>query len=114
MSRMAKITESLALGGNTLPVVFVRYNPDTFKVDGATKRVLKVEREKQLVQFLRGMQTPLKPLSIQYMFYNCTDGVLDVVRDPDYNAEMKKCCFPPITQAGSCTWYPHPHCSARR
>lgn len=35
MKRMAKIVECLALGGNTMPIVFLRYNPNKYTVDGA-------------------------------------------------------------------------------
>jgi hypothetical protein len=34
MKRMAKVVESLALECNDMPLVFIRYNPNTFKVDG--------------------------------------------------------------------------------
>jgi hypothetical protein len=35
MARMGRIVESLAIEGNTLPVLFVRYNPDAYRVAGA-------------------------------------------------------------------------------
>ncbi len=45
MGRMARITESLTVEGNTLPIVFVRYNPHEFKIDGHTERIPRRARE---------------------------------------------------------------------
>ena len=49
-SRMTRIVESLMLEGNSLPVLFVRYNPHAFRIDGVPQKVLKKDREKQLVE----------------------------------------------------------------
>lgn len=100
MARMADIVLSLAAEGNTLPIQFVRYNPHAFKVDGATVRTLKRDREACLVSYLRALppvdaSTP--PLAVQYMFYDTEAGHPVVTRDPDYSPHFADCCLPPIT-----------------
>ena len=53
-ARMARIVEALAFEGNTLPILFVRYNPDAFRVGGQTvRRLSKATREAALVSVVR-------------------------------------------------------------
>lgn len=77
-ARMAKITESLALEGNMLPITFLRYNPHTFSVAGVPTRIPKRQREARLLELIKSSRSPLYhglPMSILYMYYDSTsDG----------------------------------------
>ncbi len=77
------------------PTVWLRYNPDTFKIDGKTVRTFKKDREEVLLRFLRNY-VPTRPMTIMYLYYGCHSGpngewaqptVLD---DEDYSDEMKQ------------------------
>ena len=80
VARMTQINEALALEGNTLPILWIRWNPDVFRVNGEKQKVKKKERAAQLVRFLRNLETSAHTLlpesvSIVYMFYDRDDGV---------------------------------------
>eukprot|EP00884_Botryococcus_braunii_P003008 jgi/Botrbrau1/12708/Bobra.67_1s0071.1 len=96
MKRMGNVIEALTLGGNTLPICFVRYNPNAFRVNGELQRINKTHREKFLVEFLNDPNNfPDMPLSIRYLFYDTQDGEIpEVCLDADYNEQMRECCLP--------------------
>jgi uncharacterized Zn-finger protein len=102
LRRMARVLECLTLEGNTMPVVFLRYNPDTFRVGGARQTVPLKSREARLLATLRRyMAEPPSPsapaMTIQYMYYDVDDeGALAQWAAADYPAEMKALCLPPI------------------
>jgi hypothetical protein len=104
MKRMANVMDSLMLEGNTLPVCFVRYNPDSFRVDGKLQKIAKRDREAKLVSLLQdpsALFPTTAPLSILYCFYdsvNNDSGKLTtlVTQEPEYHSEMMKCCLNPI------------------
>jgi len=90
-SRMNNIVSAWCLGGNSMPVVFIRYNPHAFKVDGTTKRTTIGERHKKLTEILNHIKTmePVKEVQVYYMFYDTEEGVPTVMADPDYYDEVK-------------------------
>ncbi|PNH02410.1 Zinc finger protein [Tetrabaena socialis] len=96
MKRMSRILESLAQGGNTLPLVFLRYNPNVFRVDGKVVKKLKVTRESELVSLLENPASDVflcdRPLVIQYMYYDVAGCHAVVTRDPEYNVHIAQCC----------------------
>jgi len=79
VARMTQVNEALALEGNTLPIVWIRWNPDAFRVNGELQKLKKKERGKLLVRFLKALEstTSLEPgsVSIFYLFYDRDDGV---------------------------------------
>ena len=93
MKRMSHVMESLAVETNcNLPCIYwLRYNPHEWHVDGALRRMPKVDREARLVAWL-GAFEGIAPLRIGYAFYDCADngGALDVLDNPEYNAEYKE------------------------
>jgi hypothetical protein len=102
MKRMSKIIETLRLDGNTMKIVFVRYNPNKYRVDSrSTKgRLAKKEREQVLLSLLQdrnhGIFTSASDILIQYMYFDTVDGQAEVTRDPQYNPVMRECCLPVI------------------
>ena len=99
VARMARIYESLFIGGNTLPVSFIRYNHDAYTVGNVDVRTPKVDRETRLLQILT--QQSSDGLSIMYLYYDCDvlqDGTHSVCvhKDNDYDPTMKACCLLPV------------------
>jgi hypothetical protein len=90
-SRMTRIYESLILEGNTLPIVFIRFNPDPYSVDDTAQSTSIRVRHRLLLEFINNFTT-INPLSINYMFYNECDGIPVIIEDPDY-PEKLKCCI---------------------
>jgi hypothetical protein len=73
---------SVALGtGGKL--VILHYNPDAFKVDGATQRLSKKERHARLLVALGELQAeePELPFTRLFMFYDkaCADAPLPLI-----------------------------------
>lgn len=97
VSRMLKIRESLLLGGNTLPVRFIRYNPHAYQVDGKTKRTNKKDREKKLLEVVRSATLKISDFSIQYLFYDVVDS-RNVIWDDEafVSTDLEACCLPPL------------------
>ena len=96
MKRMTYIMQGLTLGGNSLPVVFLRYNPDGYKVDGKTRRTKKKTREHELIRWLEHFEPDRGvPLRIMYMYYDSVtvgkDLVPQATLDPMYNKHLREC-----------------------
>lgn len=89
---MLHVQESLMVTGNTLPIVWIRYNPDAYKVNGRTNRTLQVDRHKLLVDTVRRItnaEGTLPPMSIMYLFYD-RDGTRPTILDnPEYPETLK-------------------------
>ena len=92
---MSKIIESLALEGNTLPVVFLRYNPNQFLVDGETCQTTKKDREAAMVKLLQDGNADIwnlgRPLSIMYLYYDQELGEPCVISNDDYDEVIREC-----------------------
>eukprot|EP00873_Tetraselmis_striata_P040754 jgi/Tetstr1/461018/TSEL_006168.t1 len=87
MKRMAKVMETLAPEGNTLPVYWLRYNPGAYREDGEKRKRPKVMKEQMLLDHLKSIKFDFEnPLRVHYMFYDVTGGRLNVTMDPEYHA----------------------------
>jgi len=91
MKRMSHVMESLAVETDcNLPCIYwLRYNPHAWHVDGALRKMPKVEREARLVAWLEAFEGAA-PLRVGYAFYDCDGGALDVLDNPEYNPEFKE------------------------
>lgn len=83
LKRMGLTIESLRLEGNTQRIVFIRYNPDAFTVNGVTKPTFRQERHGALINLLRELETEAdapgkEDVRTFYMFYDTTNGVPDI------------------------------------
>jgi len=72
------------------PMVWIRYNPDSFEVDENLQKVPGKDRRAKLMEFIDNY-LPSKPLEIVYMYYSCRSNDSDVLPlvpvifdDPDY------------------------------
>lgn len=111
MKRMASIQESLICEGNTLPVYFIRYNPNKYSICGHQQSTKMGERHATLLDVVNSIgnncdncnncnNSTIKPLTIVYMYYDV--GLyeksirLNIHYDLEYNETIKKCCIDPI------------------
>jgi hypothetical protein len=90
MKRMAKVMTSLTIeaGDNVPRVLWLRYNPHAYRVDGDLVSIPKVQREEWLVAFLRDAVLDA-PLAIAYAFYDSADGQLEVLGNAEYHASFR-------------------------
>lgn len=100
MKRMTKIIESLRLEGNSMEIVFLRYNPNAFTVDYKYRKVLKREREAMLVSMLQDAKhaifTTNTDVIIQYMYYDTVSDYAEIIHSADYNQQIRECCLSTI------------------
>ena len=91
-SRMNNIVSSLRLGGDETPIVFVRYNPHSFKVDGATKRTARDERYTKVCELLDKIKAMEhgEHIHVFYMFYDTVSELPVVLTDPEYFDAVKE------------------------
>ena len=52
VARMGQLFQAFLVGGNTMPVGIIRYNPHAFTVDECAKKVLKKDRERRLAEVI--------------------------------------------------------------
>ena len=95
-SRMASVHETTVLHSDPQPVVFIRYNPDAYRVDGTLQKIPKKDRMARLLQFLRSIE--VQPgevyMQIYYLYYDrseCND-LPDVCYDEGFFAALKGSC----------------------
>lgn len=89
LRRMSDVHRTLALEGNTLPLAFVRYNPDAHRSDGTLVRVWKKDREAKLVETLNSW-TFDRPFGVYYsMYYDKIDNEPAVFEDVEYDASFR-------------------------
>jgi hypothetical protein len=95
VKRMAEIVETLAVGGNELPVAFIRFNPHAFRRDRVLHKLPQTERRERLLRILRDPSHPVydkgQPLKILHMYYNTLQG--NPLALEDYGA-LRKCVMP--------------------
>ena len=96
MKRMSHIITAIRCQGNELPILFVRYNPNTYRLNGELQKILKRDREQQLIEYLKNYKSiGDNKVEIKYMYYdeetynNRTIPI--VILNSDYDMEMKKC-----------------------
>jgi hypothetical protein len=92
VARMMDVAHACTLDGNTLPIVWLRWNPDTFKADGSCSKVLLRDRVVSLLQVLDAIKTNIAirhpPMSCCFMFY---DRRSDIPSDypPEYYDDIR-------------------------
>lgn len=102
VARANEAINALWLGGNRRPVLLVRLNPDTFRVDGAIKRVAAARRHARAIALIRAElfapRGATETWSIQMMYYD-TEGAerrAVTTRDPDFEPAVAALCRPVI------------------
>jgi len=83
VARMFRILEALRFEGCTMPVHFIRFNPDAFRVDGVLQRFPLRDRYVYLQQYIETLDSS-QDFAIHYLFYDHQDGELSLFQDPDF------------------------------
>jgi hypothetical protein len=107
LSRMSHVQNALTIAATSslqksvAPIVWLRYNPNKFFIDGkrASTRVIRSIRERRLLHILKTF-VPTQPVSVIYMYYDVhtVNGKLEpkILSHEDYNSEFRKCVLDPI------------------
>ena len=86
---MADVHRTLALEGNTLPLAFVRYNPDAHRLNGTLVRVLKKDREAKLVEVLNSWKFD-RPFGVYYIYYDKINNEPAVFEYIEFDSSFKE------------------------
>jgi hypothetical protein len=89
--RMMDIYSSLIGQGK---IVFIRYNPDAFKVDGKKYKIKTLEKHSKLLQIMNEYEPDLD-LEIVYLFYDMNADKANIIFDADYalRSNVSLCIF---------------------
>ena len=90
--RMTEVRSVFIQDGNDIPLIFIRYNPDAFRIDEELQKIKKKDRLKryvELVKELENSEEDMMPLTIYYMYYDMIGDKLEIFYDPDYPEELK-------------------------
>jgi hypothetical protein len=94
MKRMNYILTSIRASGNNLPVLFLRYNPNNFKIDQQTQKVSDNLKQKELLDFIKNYSPDKSSnLEIKYLFYDTFSGstIPDHCKSTEFHPELRKC-----------------------
>ena len=90
LKRMADIYSVLTLGCITMPIIFIRYNPHAYKVDGKTKKTTQIERHSKLLETIE-YASKLEQNAILYLFYDIDkENKPMIFQDEEYDEMMKE------------------------
>ena len=93
--RMTDVYHTLILEGNTLPILFVRYNPNSYSINSVKQSTPKRERESTLLELLNNVNFE-RPFAIQYMYYDTLENKPEIFTHPDYTESFKQLVLDPI------------------
>lgn len=88
VARMNDSTACIRIGGETRKLLWIRFNPDEYKVDGVSTRTRTVDRHAALESLIRSYK-PVKDTAVVYMYYTLECGEPAVFSDADYPASFK-------------------------
>jgi hypothetical protein len=90
--RMTEFHRSVMAARMDLPIVFVRYNPDAYKVDGKTRKTTLTVREATLISLIRNISVDKdQGLGVYYLFYDSDREQPSIFEDPEYDDYFKQC-----------------------
>jgi len=88
--RMNDTALAIRLAGIDANILWVRFNPDAYSIDGDRVRTPWADRVATLVDILNTFQ-PSKPMEIMYMYYNTVEGVPAICGDVEYARDIVDC-----------------------
>ena len=68
VSRMTKVMESIALADRSRPTTWIRYNPDTYRVNKKIQKVSDKQRHQRLLALIKTV--PKCDFEVRYLYYN--------------------------------------------
>ena len=89
VSRMTKVMESIALADRSRPTTWIRYNPDTYRVNKIIQKVSDKKRHERLLELIKTV--PKCDFEVRYLYYNVDkNNVLELFSDAEYSDQFKK------------------------
>lgn len=95
--RMTDATASMIVSGHSNNIVWIRYNPHSFSVNGERKQKLKKDREIKLLHFIESYEAT-KRMEVIYMFYSSVTSqddqkvIANVLNMPEFPSNLFPLC----------------------
>ena len=95
VSRMSKVITAIRQNNDMRSILWIRFNPDYFSVDGEKQKINITNREMILLNCIKNSRILLnnKQLVIQYLFYNTVEienkMIVETTLNPTYNTLWK-------------------------
>ena len=86
-ARVMDIIAEHVKAGRSDKLKIIRFNPDAFKLDFQTAKVLMKDRHIRLLEAIR--DEPGQQFEIRYMFYDQSSPFPEVCLDPDFPKELR-------------------------
>lgn len=102
VARANEVVHALWLGGNRRPTLLVRLNPDTFRIDGAVKRLAPAKRYARAAAMIRSElfdpRGAPNTWAIQMMYYDAggPERRAVIAQDPDFEPTVAALCWPVV------------------
>jgi hypothetical protein len=98
VTRMTKVVHALQMAGDMRPVLWLRFNPDYFSVDGERVRVSLAERGRRLLDVLGNSNHYLGDFQVKviYLYYDCIsvsasgNHIPEICISPEYSPTWRK------------------------
>jgi hypothetical protein len=88
--RMNNTGACIRVSGEQANLLWVRFNPDAYTVDGVTRRTRTADRHAALLRTIE-THVPGQGMEVVYMYYDTAGGVPCVLSEPDYPEVFKAC-----------------------
>jgi hypothetical protein len=88
--RMNNTGACIRVSGEEANLLWIRFNPDAYTVDGVTRRTRTADRHAALLRTIE-THVPGQGMEVVYMYYDMAGGVPCVLSEPDYPVEFKTC-----------------------
>ena len=89
--RMNDATGAIRCRGNERPILWIRYNPDAFRIDRVLQKLPRKDRLSILIHVILS-HVPTSHMEILYLFYDTdAEGTPLICNDPDYDNALKPC-----------------------
>lgn len=88
VARMNDTTTCIRLGGEMTKLLWIRFNPDAYKINGTTVHTPTAERHATMERLIRDYE-PVKDVAVKYLFYTLQAGKPAVFSDADYPDSFK-------------------------
>ena len=86
--------EVMKRGDRAGKIRFIRFNPDTYELQGVKQKTSQCERQTALLRVLN--TAPKKQFSVAYMFFDRAGLLPDVCLDPEYPSTLRAIASAPV------------------
>jgi hypothetical protein len=96
IQRMIDVKEYLDFNNIETPLVWIRYNPNSFKINGRNTYIdetIKLNKIIKLITDISLTEKPLEPMTIYYCYYDIKKDILEILNSESYPDKLKSIVY---------------------